>query len=177
MCESRLRSQPRRSAGAAIATPSRWSLPPGAAPSHTPADLPSPESSRGALRGPPNCPAAHLSLLQCSACGPQLSQPPQFPGPCPHLREPPALSGPPPPPPRHGLDTRLRRRAGAATGLTHIVCFPALGDYCLELFDVRCLKTVDCIYFVQTFNCFRQEDKSSSCYSILARGNSSSNIC
>lgn len=35
-----------------------------------------------------------------------------------------------------------------------------------ELLDVQCLKISDCVYFVQTLNCFRQEDKSSSCFSV-----------
>lgn len=59
----------------------------------------------------------------------------------------------------------------------HMTCVPSLRDHGLELFDVQCLKTFDCIYFVQTSNCFRQEGKSSPCYSVLARGKSSSNIC
>ena len=69
-------------------------------------------------------------------------------------------------PPGRGLEDQRTQRS-----------FPSLRDYRLELLDVQSLKTGDCMYCVQTFNCFRPEGKSSSCFSVLARGKISSNVC
>ena len=74
-----------------------------------------------------------------------------------------------------GVDTSSRKGAGGPEDSQH--SFLSLRDYRLELLDVQCLKTGDCMYCVQTFNCFRPEGKSSSCFSVLARGKISSNMC
>ena len=120
----------------------------------------------------PFCSSLSCSLLCLWTPAASAPSNPQFP--LLNSGRPQALSGLPLPVP--GPGNSLQAVSWSNHG-AHTVCFPSLRDYSLELFDVQCLKSVDCIYFVQAFNCFRQDGKSSSCFSILARGKSSSSIC
>lgn len=49
----------------------------------------------------------------------------------------------------------------------HLICFPAFWEYFPSLSDVDCLKKLFHI-FVHFFSCFKWEDQTSPCYSILA---------
>ena len=151
----------------------------------------------GTICRSPNVPSGHPLLLHYSACGFQLLPPPHAPsslsstqgdpGPC--LAIPRSVGAWKLSPGSGPEDRRTHRAIPRSVGTWTLPpgrgledqrtqrSFPSLRDYRLELLDVQSLKTGDCMYCVQTFNCFRPEGKSSSCFSVLARGKISSNVC
>lgn len=48
----------------------------------------------------------------------------------------------------------------------HFVSFPSLRNHCILLIDVQCFQH-HCFRYFLIFGCFRQEGRSSPCYSIL----------
>jgi hypothetical protein len=61
----------------------------------------------------------------------------------------------------------LERRS--KLGQLFLTYLPLTWDYCYSLSDVHVLKNM-ISYFPSFWGCFKNENKSSSCYAILARG-------